>query len=132
VSLAGEIDPRFVDLALVLIVLEAVGLTAYHAMTGRGPAPIGNIANLAAGGLLVLVLRETLAGASPVWVVATLTAALISHGVDLAVRWRDAAVPPFGPRITRGAITLRATRRQMNPAQKAPDVKTKELERPHA
>ena len=131
-SLAGVIDPRFVDLALVLIVLEGAGLAAYHAMTGRGPAPIGTIANLAAGGFLVLVLRETLAGAAPLWVVATLTAALVAHGVDLGIRWRSPDARPLGPRITRGAISLRATRRQMNPAQKAPDIKKQELERPHA
>jgi hypothetical protein len=131
-SLAAEIDPRFVDLALALILLEAVGLTTYHALTGRGPAPIGTIANLLAGGFLVLVLREMLCGASPFWVIASFTSALIAHGVDLAIRWNSRGVSPFGPRITRGAITLTATRRQMNPAPKTSELATKEWERPRA
>lgn len=130
-SLAGEIDPRFVDLAFALIVCEAVGLAAYHALTGRGPAPMGTIANLLAGGFLVMVLREMLAGAAPVWVLASLTAALVAHAVDIATRWRKRGAHPPGARITRGAISLRATRRNVNPAQKAPEIKTQEMERPH-
>ena len=130
-SLIDAIDPRFVDLALGLIALEALGLIAYFVATGRGPAPIGTLANLLSGGFLILVLRETLAGASAFWVVASLTAALIAHGVDLAVRWRRGDASPFGPRITRGAISLTATRKQTNPTQQASEIKTEELERPH-
>ena len=112
-SLAGQIDPRFVDLALALILLEGLGLIGYHALTGRGPPPLGLIANLLAGGFLVLVLREMLVGAPPVWMAASLGAALAAHGLDLFTRWRGRA--PSMPRITRGAITLRAARRQENP-----------------
>ena len=125
----GGIDPRFVDLALALIGLEAVGLVGYRALMGRGPSPLGLVANLLAGGFLVLALREMLVGAAPAWIAASLGAALIAHVLDLSARWRRA---PSGPRITRGAITLRATRRYESPAPKTPELETPELGSPHA
>ena len=124
----GEfIDPRLVDLGLGLIALEAVGLLVFRASTGRGPSPLALIANLLAGGFILVALRSTLSGAGFVWIGAALTASLVAHVVDLAARWdaRTATIP--GPRITRGAISLRATRRQENPAPKARD-----MEAPHA
>ena len=131
-GLAAEIDPRFVDLALALVALEAVGLVAYYAATGRGPSPIGTIANLLAGGFLILMLREMLGGLGPGWIIASLSAALVAHAVDLVARWRGGSANTRGPRITRGAISLRATRNQQNPAPKTPECKTPELGRPHA
>lgn len=125
---SGEfLDPRLVDLALALIALEGLGLLAFRAWTARGPAPIALIANLLAGGFILVALRSTLAGADLVWIGAALAASLLAHVVDLASRWEARPSPITGPRITRGAISLRATRRHENPAPKAPD-----LEAPHA
>ena len=125
---SGDVfDPRLVDVGLALIALEAAGLLVLRAVTGRGPSPIALVANLLAGGFILVALRSTLAGAELLWIGAALAASLVAHVVDLASRW-DARAPQLaGPRITRGAISLRATRRHENPAPKAPD-----LEAPHA
>ena len=84
---SAAIDPRFLDLALGLIVLEGVGLIAVRIFKGIGPRPVTLVANLAAGAFLILVARDLMTGAGAVWTVAALTAALVAHGVDLAARW---------------------------------------------
>jgi len=80
-------DPHYIDLALVLIVVEAAALLAFRAKTGKGPAPRGLIANSAAGFCLLLVARALLTGAGGLVALAALTGALVAHGVDLALRW---------------------------------------------
>ena len=83
----AALDPRFFDLALALIALEGAALLAWRRMKGEGPEPRALVANLAAGALLLLVARALLTGASALWTVAALTAALVAHGLDLAARW---------------------------------------------
>ena len=83
-------DPRFLDLALGLIVLEGLGLTLWRRTTGAGPRAIWP--NLASGALLILVARGLLTGAA--WVVLPLTGALIAHGLDIAARWEPGGGRP--------------------------------------
>jgi hypothetical protein len=86
----GELftNGRIVDLALGLVVLEAVVLLVYARNTGRGVAPVGALTNLAAGACLLLALRGALVGAPWEWMAAWLTAALFAHLADLGQRWR--------------------------------------------
>ena len=77
---------RVVDIALALMVLEAVGLWVYRRTQGR-PFPLADVAwNLAAGACLLLALRAALTGAGWAWVALFLTAALVAHIGDLRRR----------------------------------------------
>ncbi|MCW2273053.1 hypothetical protein GJ654_02975 [Rhodoblastus acidophilus] len=91
-------DPRYIDLALVLIVVEGVALLVYRAKTGKGPAPRGLIANFAAGACLLLVARALLTGAGGLATLAALTGALVAHVVDLALRWESGSRAAGGDR----------------------------------
>lgn len=87
------------DLILALVVLEAVGLIAFHRLTGRGLPPADLLGFLLSGVCLLLALRAALADASWVWIAFWLTAALFAHLGDLARRWprRRAASDPDAP-----------------------------------
>ena len=74
---------RIVDLVLILVVLEAAGLLAYRAVTGRGLAPIGIALMLLPGVCLLLALRAALMGERPAMVLAWLTLALVVHLADM-------------------------------------------------
>lgn len=80
-----------VDLILALMVLEGVGLVAFHRATGRGVAPLDVLANMLAGLGLLLALRVALTGGSWHWIAASLGAALLAHLADLWRRWRRSA-----------------------------------------
>jgi hypothetical protein len=82
-----RIDPGYIDLALALIGVEGLALLAWRAKTGRGPAPLGLIANLAAGACLLLVARAVLTGAGALATLGALTLALAAHLADLVLRW---------------------------------------------
>jgi hypothetical protein len=76
-----------IDAILVLVALEGLALTAYRHWSGRGPALVPLVANLAAGACLLLALRAALTGGgfeawSP-W----LGASFIAHSVDLRARF---------------------------------------------
>jgi hypothetical protein len=88
---ADWFDPRYIDLALVLIVVEGIALLVYRARTGKGPAPRGLISNFAAGACLLLVARALLTGADGLVTLAALTGALVAHVIDLAQRWESGA-----------------------------------------
>jgi hypothetical protein len=81
-------DPRFIDLILALVALEAVGVIAFRLYTGSGPRPAGFLCNLVSGGSLMLALRNALAGAPPELIAGSLVLALLAHLADLALRWR--------------------------------------------
>jgi hypothetical protein len=87
VSAVAGFDPRLLDLALALIGLEGFALVAWRLARGAGPRPAPLIANLAAGGLLLLVARDLLTGAGALATGAALSGALVAHGLDLAARW---------------------------------------------
>ncbi|CAJ0848694.1 hypothetical protein AMST5_00015 [freshwater sediment metagenome] len=81
-------DPRFIDLIMALVVLEAAGVLAFRLATGAGPRPAAFLFNLLSGGSLLLALREALAGASPTLIAGSLALALLAHVGDLALRWK--------------------------------------------
>lgn len=80
-------DPRFIDLILVLVALEAVGVLAFRLFMGRGPSPAAFLCNLVSGAALLLALRQALAEASPAIIAGSLALALLAHLGDLALRW---------------------------------------------
>jgi hypothetical protein len=78
---------HIVDAILILVVLEAALLAAWHGRTGRG-VPLGAMAaNLCSGAALLLAVRAALVGAWWGWVGGALLAALVAHLVDLRGRW---------------------------------------------
>lgn len=76
---------------LVLVVIEAVALFVYHRKTGRGIAAIPMLANLAAGGCLMLAIRSALLDHPWTTVGLFMALALIAHLLD------------FGSRLVRSA-----------------------------
>lgn len=77
---------RIVDIIVALVVVEAMALALFHALTGRGLALRAVAANLAAGLLLMLALRAALVDAHWTWIAALLAAALLAHVADLGSR----------------------------------------------
>jgi hypothetical protein len=81
------VNGRVIDLILVLVLAEAVGLVLLRWATGRGIAPSALLANLAAGAFLLGALRCGMSGAGNAWVGLCLALALVAHLTDLRVRW---------------------------------------------
>ena len=79
---------RIVDLMGAFVALEVALLLAWRARTGDGIPAAQLLANIGAGGSLMLALRAALTGASTGAIAAWLVAALVCHGADLALRWR--------------------------------------------
>jgi hypothetical protein len=78
---------RIVDLILAFMVLEALGLIVLWRRSGHGVRPLPLLANLAAGGTLLLALRSALTGGSPGMLALFLLLSLVAHLADLACRW---------------------------------------------
>ncbi len=78
---------RIVDIMIAVIVLETLVLLAYRRTTGRGIAPGRLIANIGAGGSLMLALRAVFADAHWGIIAACLIASLLFHVTDLRLRW---------------------------------------------
>ena len=79
---------RFVDVILTFMVIEGAVLIAYQRATGRGIAPLALIANLLAGGGILLALRATLSGWGAGASSAFLAVSFAAHLTDLQRRWR--------------------------------------------
>jgi hypothetical protein len=78
---------RVVDVIMVFMGLEALGLWIYHRRTSLGPAP-GDVAIMLSAGLcLLLALRAALTGANWAWIAIFLVASLVAHLADLRRRW---------------------------------------------
>jgi hypothetical protein len=77
------------DLILVVLVIEAVVLIAWHRRTGRGLPPRAVLALALPGAALVVALRLALTGAWWGWIALALLAAFAAHLADIAVRWRS-------------------------------------------
>ena len=80
---------RIVDILLVLMVIEAIALIAFHRRSGAGIKTRHVLSNLIAGMCLFLALRLALTDAPWPWIGAGLGAALLAHLADLKSRWRD-------------------------------------------
>ena len=79
---------RIVDVMAAFVALEIAALLAWRARTGGGIAPVPLLANIGAGGSLMLALRAALTDASTTVIAAWLIGALVCHVTDLALRWR--------------------------------------------
>ncbi len=77
------------DLAIAVIVLEAILLGGYRVATGKGIALVRLLPNLAAGAALLLAARAIAASAPWAVVGACLATGLAAHVTDLVVRWRE-------------------------------------------
>ena len=71
---------------LVFVVFEATALFVYHRKTGRGLATIPMLANLAAGGCLMLAIRAALLDQPWTSTGLLMALALIAHLVDFGSR----------------------------------------------
>jgi hypothetical protein len=77
-----------IDLILVIVAAEFVGITVYWKARRRGIAPAQLIPNLLAGALLLVALRFALSGQDWRWILACLALAGIANAADLRQRWR--------------------------------------------
>ncbi|RKT43408.1 hypothetical protein [Thiocapsa rosea] len=80
---------RLIDLILGLVVVEAIALTLFNRLTGKGVAPRDLVGLLLAGAFLLVAVRFALTGAEWIWIGLWLGLALIAHLADLALRWRS-------------------------------------------
>jgi len=81
---------HIIDLILPLIVAEAALLAWIGPRTGRPQLFRDTAPTLVSGALLLLTVRAALTGAWWGWTAAALTLALVSHIIDLGLRWRRA------------------------------------------
>lgn len=72
-----------------MVVLETAALLAFRRITGRGPKPQLLWPTLASGLLLMLALRAAIADLRWELIALPLSLALITHIIDLALRWRQ-------------------------------------------
>ncbi len=82
---------RIVDIALTVMFVELVAVTIYRRRSGGGIAFAPLMANIGAGGSLMLALRASLTGSGWVWVAVFLVSSLVFHVADVALRWESPA-----------------------------------------
>lgn len=80
---------RIIDVILALVALEGAALLLWHRRTGRGPAAIPLLCNLASGAALMLAVRAALTGAAWPAVATCLLLSLVAHASELVLRLRD-------------------------------------------
>jgi hypothetical protein len=83
------LNERWIDAILGLVLLEGLLLVAWRAWTGNGPTPGPLVANLLAGGLILLALRAAISGGSFFGIATYLALSLIAHLIDLVSRWES-------------------------------------------
>jgi hypothetical protein len=79
---------RAIDLVLLLIGLEAIGLMVLWRMRRCPVPPLATLLILAPGSCLLVAARAALAGAAWGWVSFFLLVALAIHLIDLRQRWQ--------------------------------------------
>jgi len=79
---------RIVDIMVLFVFVEVLALVAYWRVRQRGIPTIPLLANVGAGGSLMLALGASLKGAGHLVVALCLVAALVFHLTDLALRWK--------------------------------------------
>jgi hypothetical protein len=77
-----------VDLALAVVVLEAIALSVFRWKTGRGLSIRSVLLIAAAGGGLLMALKAALSGAPVPSILAGLTIGGFAHAIDLVERLR--------------------------------------------
>ncbi len=77
-----------VDLVLLVVALEVLGISVYWHVTKRGIEPARLLPNLLAGAALLLALRLALSDFAWPWYTACLAIAGIANVADLRQRWR--------------------------------------------
>lgn len=82
------VSPQVIDLILLAVLAEGVGLLVLFRVSGRGIPPGVLLPNLIAGGCLFLALRLVLSDAATVWVALSLVVALVAHLSELFLRWQ--------------------------------------------
>jgi hypothetical protein len=82
---------HLIDVALVVVGLEALALVAARARLGRGLRPLDVLGQLLAGLLLMLAVRCAVTGADYRWTLAFVSASFPAHVFDLARRSRAAS-----------------------------------------
>ena len=88
-SLSGVINSgRIVDIMVVFVVIEVIALIIYWRRTGRGVPTVPLLANVGAGGSLMLALGAALKGLDTSIVALCLVSSLVFHLTDLAIRWK--------------------------------------------
>ncbi len=80
---------RAIDVILFFMLLEAGLLLLLRLRYGRGPTPLGSMANLASGAMIMLAVRNALTGSDWQIIAVLLLAALAAHVTDLVLRFRS-------------------------------------------
>ena len=80
-----------VDAIIVITLLEAAALAAYHHQTKRGLKPRDFLLNMTSGLCLMLALRCALSSSAWQFVALWLTAAGLAHVADLVFRFQQRA-----------------------------------------
>jgi len=76
-----------IDAILLLMALETAVLVMYRRAAGRGPDAFAIVANVVAGGAVMVAVRIALTGGWWGWIAALLFASLIGHAADVYRRW---------------------------------------------
>lgn len=79
---------RIVDIMVLFVIVEVLLLLFYYHRTGRGVATLPLLANVGAGGSLMLALGAVLKGFDTNVIALCLVSSLIFHVTDLAIRWK--------------------------------------------
>ena len=79
---------RMVALALGVLIVELIAVSVLHQRTGRGISFADMVGSVFAGIFLLLALLAALTSGNWYLIVAALSAAFLSHVVDLKRRWR--------------------------------------------
>lgn len=77
-----------IDFVIAFTLIECAVLALYSRATRKGVAPRDFLMNMASGLFLMLALRCLAHETGAPWIAACLLAAGVTHGTDLAMRWR--------------------------------------------
>ena len=106
---------RLIDLILLLIAAEAVGIFLLHRLDRRRPGPRDLYPNLASGAALMYAVKLALQGAAWYALAACLALAFLAHLTDLSLRYGASPKIQLGqPRTTGHRLNIAAAR--MRPA----------------
>lgn len=78
-----------VDIALVVMALEAIALVVARRVRGAGMSLVDIVGHLIAGAMLLLAVRVSVTGGSYLWVLFFLSASFPAHVYDLVRRARS-------------------------------------------